>query len=293
MCSNLHIMTGGPSSLLWHERDMENALSNNLATDPNNKKRSSHDPPMFDIDVSNYQGPARAFPKWTKPFPCFPAPRKLMVTHPSKYGLLFQRPHKTGSTTVAGIIMRLSHRRAQRHVKDQNKEPSLDVEKKSQDLFCQHRANHGSAVHYQYAKRDKSKSFLLSIVRNPTRRAISHFFHFGVVAYRNEPNDANFRHHLLTRLHTSDLLQDLSVHLINGTITSDAKTNLHYYPKVVQDVLQEYDFIAILERFDESLVALKMILNLDFEEILYVKDRSEGSFSNGDKRRPCVYLLPR
>ena len=53
-----------------------------------------------------------------------------------------------------------------------------------------------------------------------------------------------------------------------------------------------------MERMDESLVALKLLLNLTVEEILYVKpSRTSGSFSNGprDKEkdwRPCIYLIP-
>jgi hypothetical protein len=65
------------------------------------------------------------------------------------------------------------------------------------------------------------------------------------------------------------------------------------YAHAVQSVLQNYDFIALLERFDESLVVLKMLLDLDFEDILYVKDRSEGTFTNGYNDRPCIYILPR
>ena len=56
----------------------------------------------------------------------------------------------------------------------------------------------------------------------------------------------------------------------------------------------DYDFIAVTERLDESLVVWKILFNLDFYDILYIKARSSGSFSNGNpgKGRPCVYLVP-
>ncbi len=267
-----------------------------------NKKSRQFDPSMFDIDVSSYTGPAKAFPQWAKPFPCLPTQSALMSTEPSMYGLLFIRPYKAGSTTVSGIVMRLAHRRAQRHMLEQKSRlqhllypgktitssPPLDATGDSPRLVCDHRTNHGSAVSYQYAVRDKNRSFLLSIIRNPTRRAISYFFYFGVTADKKEPTDANFREYLLEKMPPNLFLEDLSVYPINRTNIRDLN-----YTRIVQDVLDEYDFIAILERFDESLVALKMILNLDFEDILYVRDRSEGSFSNGDEQRPCVYLRPR
>jgi hypothetical protein len=52
-----------------------------------------------------------------------------------------------------------------------------------------------------------------------------------------------------------------------------------------------------MERMNESLVALKLLLNLTLEEILYVKpSRTSGSFSNGPRTdkdwRPCIYLIP-
>jgi hypothetical protein len=153
-------------------------------------------------------------------------------------------------------------------------------------LCCDHRANHGSAVNYQYAHRDRNQSFLLSLVRNPTRRIISHFFHFGVAGHRQEPTDANFEAHLWSQLARNDLLQDVSLYPIHE-IKGGPSVN---YTQVVEDVIQGYDFIALLERFDESMVALKMLLNLDFEDILYVQERSEGTFSNGPADRPCMYV---
>jgi hypothetical protein len=65
------------------------------------------------------------------------------------------------------------------------------------------------------------------------------------------------------------------------------------FTDAVQQVLDAYDFIMVTERFDESLVALKMLLNLDFEDILYTRERSEGSFTNGFPDRPCIYIVPR
>ena len=66
---------------------------------------------------------------------------------------------------------------------------------------------------------------------------------------------------------------------------------LHEY-QMVQDILEDYDFIAITERLDESLVVLQMLLGLTTHEILYVNARSSGSFSNGFPDRPCLYIIP-
>ena len=62
--------------------------------------------------------------------------------------------------------------------------------------------------------------------------------------------------------------------------------------EVIRDILEDYDFIAVMERMDESLVVLQMLLNLTTKEILYTRARSGGGFTNGYNDRPCLYILP-
>jgi hypothetical protein len=62
--------------------------------------------------------------------------------------------------------------------------------------------------------------------------------------------------------------------------------------KVIADILEDYDLIAIMERMDESLVVLQMLFNLTTKEILYTRARSAGAFSNGYVKKPCFYILP-
>jgi hypothetical protein len=249
------------------------------------------DPSLFYVNMTDYHGPARAYPRFpywntetSTPFPCFVTSGRLMRLNPAKHGLLFQRPHKVGSTTLSGMVMRLAHKYAP--LQPKTAWPPYTLQR-NETPWCEHRSMHGSAVAYQYALRKRNhQSFLFSILRNPNRRMISYFFHFQVSAYQVVPTDANFRRLLLH--HPRDaLLQDLSMTLFNRS--TDVVNHTH----LVEAVINDYDFIAILERFDESLVALKMILNLSFDDILYVKDRSEGTFTNGFKSRPCMYLVPR
>lgn len=64
--------------------------------------------------------------------------------------------------------------------------------------------------------------------------------------------------------------------------------------RIASILAADYDFIAVTERLDESLVVWKILLNLDFYDILYIKARAAGTFSNGtpSKGRPCLYLVP-
>jgi hypothetical protein len=252
-----------------------------------------------------YTGPSRVFPKFEHPFPCFKGEPRLMIETPAAEGILFQRPHKTGSTTMVGIVLRLVHNRAKG---------------KPFNNTCKHRAIHGTARHYRYQERDRTKSFLFSIIRDPTTRIISEFFHFDVTAYEREPTDSNFLGMIRQKGHNYYLKQLTTRHYVpNGTIVPDldfAKSKgyktfaefsashvnreqlanmefgVNYSPtQIVEEILYDYDFIAITERMDESLVALQMLLGLTTKEIIYTHARSSGSFSNGWHGRPCFYIM--
>ena len=117
---------------------------------------------------SDYVGPYKVYQKWTEPFPCFPAEKswKSVATQrsPSHTGLLYTREMKTGSSTLTGVILRLAHRKAKTLLPDS-------------DLPCKLRIDHSSATSMDYANRDKKKSFLMSLLRDPTKRTMSHVCH--------------------------------------------------------------------------------------------------------------------
>jgi hypothetical protein len=47
----------------------------------------------------------------------------------------------------------------------------------------------------------------------------------------------------------------------------------------VQDVILDFDFIAVTERMDESLVALQLMLGLRMGDILATSSKVAGTFS--------------
>lgn len=273
--------------------------------------------PKGHIDYSDYTGPSRVYTKFEHPFPCFRGEKKLMLLTPAHEGILFQRPTKTGSTTITGIVLRLVHNRGQR----------LGFEK------CKHRSIHGSGLSFQFGQRDKTRSFLFSIIRDPQARALSQIFHFDVTAGVHEPTDEflmgkllqNYNHlHYLDSmrvrqyeepLNGANLKHQLALHMGYGSVQDQTRAlnksspeGRRHYERlwkewrnfgsnftphaIIGDILEDYNFIAIMERMDESLVVLQMLFNLTTKEILYTRARSGGTFSNGFKDRPCFYILP-
>ena len=61
----------------------------------------------------------------------------------------------------------------------------------------------------------------------------------------------------------------------------------------VEQIIQEYDFIGVVERLDESLVVLKLLLGLEMNDILYLKAaKGHGGFDDGGYNDTCVYIVP-
>jgi len=269
------------------------------------------------FNYSDYRGPSKVYTKFVDPFPCFMGEKQLMLNTPSHEGILFHRPQKTGSTTITGIILRLVHNRGRQQ---------YGFEK------CKHRSIHGSGKEFEFVKRDRTKSILLSIIREPTARALSEIFHFEVTVYLHEPTDEFIKQNLLRGGNYMRYFTDLGVRTYdvqpafgfakelaaeNGNITVEmhdtallangikvGKRKIEqiknywkfgvdkFIHNLTRDILDDYDLILIMERMDESLVAFQMLFNLTTKEILYTRARSSGSFSNGFSDRPCVYIIP-
>lgn len=219
---------------------------------------------------------------------------------------------------MVGIVLRLAH----------NRSPWMH-----HNITCLHRSMHASALDMQYDKRNRKKSFLMSLLRHPTKRAVSEFFHFLVGVHNVEPTDNNFIAYTRIAKLQYNYINDLRVkrygskasnatkfqnflrqynfstedefdNLANKTTREAAKlkrmklefinfeTNEPNISEIVQDILDDYNFIAVTERMDESLVALQMLMNLSTKEILYTHSRGSGTFSNGPPDRPCIYIPP-
>ena len=222
----------------------------------------------------------RAFPRWSHdvPFPCVVPPDEQwwhpqILRTPSHEGLLFVKEMKTGSSTMAGVTIRIARNVARRLYKRKYR-------------LCKLRFDHTSAFKQDYGNRNKKKSFLFTIIREPTSRAVSQFFHFHVSREKVEPTDANFKHHLLKYPYLHHYyLRDLSVKhfdpYVNDTVSS------------INDILTEYDFIGITERLDESLVALQMILGLETNDLLYLRAKGNGGYDDAaTQNRTCQYIVP-
>jgi Galactose-3-O-sulfotransferase len=248
----------------------------------------------FDRRPTNLTGTilARAFDFWpaASPLPCYPAEEgwntRTVINTPAQHGLLFLKPYKTASSTAAGVHLRMARNEAARRGMTER------------TAICKARFGHGptktpAAVLFPNRTRHGDEddmspsSFLWTIVREPTHRVISQFFHFSVSRRKHMPTDANFQSFLLDQKNDK-WTRDYYLRTLYAGGKYDI--GIHDPTSVANDILREYDFIAVTERMDESLVALSMLLNVPMADMLYLEAKKHGSYDAGGYARRCTNI---
>eukprot|EP00978_Attheya_sp_CCMP212_P037793 scaffold181446_cov49-Attheya_sp.AAC.2 len=264
--------------------------TSNTDTDSNT---ASDIPYPFYNETSKDEHPekfARAFELWPSnvSLPCYEPDRNWKSSssqyRKTKNGLIFLSPFKTGSTTATGVHLRLARNIALRQ------RAKFDV--------CKNRFRHSTGADL-VPNRSRDQSFLWTIVRDPTTRAVSSFF-YDMAKEKKDPTDAQFKKWIRYRA-TSNRLKD---HYLRRFATSPLryrrsgeKGGYTYTRKdndieIVKTIFADYDFMAITERMDESLVAMSMLMGAPLGDFLYVIDnKSGGQFSRHTSRDKCNYLL--
>jgi hypothetical protein len=188
------------------------------------------------------------------------------------HGLLFVKVPKTGSSTAAAVALRI----ARNH--------GVSV-----------RYDHSSPLEDHYENRHPTHSFLWTSIRNPAERAVSY------LSYQASRKRQTFTTTTTTGDDGLVVLQQLRSMDRSGVVVKSegrggpqlAFTSLRFIPKHsawtpsfptyvanakrvkehVRHVLQNYDFLLVTERMDESLVALALTLGIDVADVLVVSSK--------------------
>ena len=213
---------------------------------------------------------ARAFPKWegNRPYEwCIPQTKTLKqprdVRSSAVEGLIYIKNPKAASSTSAGITLQIAHNVFQRiHANSStNETTAIDIPQDNNDDGDQNKLakqcvtnwTHPFAF-YKGAAYRRQPSLLWTTVREPGQRMLSLYYHFLVSRKGHDPANATewIRHK------RSDQLK-----YINTSPKKSLGINKNFDKAigVLRDhVIQSYDFIAVTERMDESLVVMKVRL---------------------------------
>jgi Sulfotransferase family len=239
-------------------------------------------PDVPNSDPDDFHGvKARAFQPWSgDDIPCFEPEVQWRdydtQMKPTRTGLVFIKTFKTGSSTASGISLRIARNAARRQGK------AFEI--------CKSRHDHAWAGSLVGQNRVKPESFLWTIVRDPTSRVLSQFFHFHVSRHKNNSTDAS----------AIAYIQDTFASMSQQYYMNQLSTVTHVVGKsdpvqTANSILEEYDFVAVTERFDESAVVLAMLLNIPIADVLYLTAKGNGGFDDAGGKGGalgCTYITP-
>lgn len=190
-----------------------------------------------------------------KDLPCYPPDDNWLdsnvLASETRSGLFFVESSKTDATTGLSITLRIAKSLAQTKTSS------------NQNEVCKIRFNHKKASQMNYAGRSKSRSFLWSLVRDPTQRALLEFFHYQVAWRQVEPTVSNISKFFQQSKRQNRQLKTL-------TLSKHGKVEKGMEEEAIHTILKEYDFLGVTERMEESAVALMMLLDLSISDVMYI-----------------------
>ena len=215
---------------------------------------------------TDYVGFRRAFPIWTKPFPCGPLESDRAMQQqrrPATEGLLYVRELEASTVEFSSITARLARRMGQK----QQQIASIADQTNATANVCTTRLLSQRGIRYR--ERIPEKSFLWSVVREPVSRLVSKYYHFGHLHGLHgtalKTTDAKFRSFLI-----NNLGQDYGYYFKSLGVNYRIDPQLKKHEADTREILESYDFLGVSERMDETLAVLKIILNLEINDVLYL-----------------------
>jgi len=203
----------------------------------------------------------------------------LVESGSHKDGLILVKVPKAASSTAAGVALRIADRN------------------KCRALQWQHRPGK------TYNKR-KPQSFMFTSIRDPSSRILSYLFFMELSIEGKEYSDE----WMLDRLkHFSGrygsieegqggftmqfaALDDIPKFSAWSPDARESVQNPDEVQKQVQSIVNGYDFMLVVDRMDESLVALSLLLDIDVGDVLVTSSKVAGSYFYDPPTHQCVEL---
>lgn len=238
--------------------------------------------------AQRYQLQPKQFQIYKHDFPCVSNKRKL--GRKAGEGFYYIKIHKTGSTTMVKIVEKIASSRA----------------KKNSKCYCtdlKHRAAYQYLQLKNRAKNNQPRSFLFTIVREPTSRELSNYIYESVIQKKcgRELGVENFKADCCRKKFKLEGMGGFQ----SAFMSTDEKLPMYTFWKAndperiqqpdllfdrIDNLFNSYDFIGVSERLNESLVILSFLLDLSLTDIAYQSFRkNSGNYvqGGGEGRRKC------
>merc|ERR1711862_440176 len=162
-------------------------------------------------------------------------------------GLIYVKIPKTASSTTSGINLRIANRHGYKL--------GSSLEKKQQKRAATYL--HHTSLELDLTHRNKKKTFVWTYIRQTKPIIISNFFFSSRFRKNYIATFNDFKEYAENPLKYEKQFKFLQ------TKEYEKETLELNRNEIIQEILDDYDFIGVTERFDESLVALRFLLGLD------------------------------
>jgi hypothetical protein len=198
-----------------------------------------------------------------------------------RHGLMLAKVFKAASTTSAGITLRIANRVGTRQGRHR----------------CQVSNGHDFTLRNLHSHRNVSNSFLWGTVREPHSRANSAMFYYNASLATIDFLESTIGNQL-RQMRRREQSRANKLHVLGGSLAggpagfhnSIVTEDPHKlaFVHVQEQVLQFYDFVAVTERWEESMVVLKYLLNIEYSDLIVLKAKESGGYAK--KGRNCRYV---
>jgi hypothetical protein len=198
-------------------------------------------------------------------------------------GMIYVKNPKAASSTSAGITMQISQNVAERKFHNSTNISTNISTNVHVNPPCTSNWSHAFAFMKGQGFR-KHPSILWTTIRHPAKRVLSIFYHFLVSRANTEPTTENILNFVRDKtsgqvryINTSRKSEKYLEKSFNGALRT-----------IQRNIIDSYDFIVVIERMEESLVAMKLLFDLEHRDLIVLSAKQSGGYSDWQGKCPII-----
>jgi hypothetical protein len=214
---------------------------------------------------------------------CIPETKPTHAWRPTEngvVGLIYIKTYKASSSTSEGISLSIAHNVARRI--GSSKHPCIHY---NRHVF----GDVGALLERSHP------SLLWTMIRNPLERDLSMYYFFKVSRNNVTVTDSSIISTLRSykSFQTNYLLPWNSANAWTGSdiMVGDLKKRDQVLEWMHEHIMDNYDFIGVTERFDESLATMVLLWNLEPTDVIVLSAKQAGGYDDAGHNGRCSKIV--
>jgi hypothetical protein len=201
--------------------------------------------------------------------------------------MVYVKSYKTSSSTCEGIALNIAHHMVRRKYGDDSSQKYIAY------------TRHAFVDKKQHARRAPISSLLWRFVRHPQKRGMTHIFHFMIgrhqlIAQNDSQSIIDFMETSLEGSQTRYLVPARRnrnlVYKERWPRRSQRKNPKDLMPYLKQKLTDNYGFLGLTERMEESLAAVVLLWGLEPSDVIVLSSKRSGGYDAGGRLKNCTKI---